>query len=67
MRTYGMLRELIRNKYGSIKNFSQAVTMETSTLQRKLCGKTEWKTSEIEEVSKLLGIKTEDIPDYFFY
>lgn len=67
MRTHGKLRELIRNKFGTIKKLAEVADMKEHTLQRKLIGKSEWKTSEIEKIVKLLGINPVEINEYFFY
>ena len=66
-RTYGKLRELIRNKFGTIKNLSEACNIKEHTLQRKLSGRSEWKTSEIEKLVEILEIRAVDINEYFFY
>lgn len=67
MKYYGKLRELIRIQYGSITRFNKVLKMKPVTLSRKLSGTTEWKSSEIEKISSLLGIPKSDIHAYFFY
>lgn len=67
MRTYGKLRELIRLKFGTIQKFAEKLGMKHSTLTRKLLGRNEWKSSEIERIVELLEIDTDDIREYFFY
>lgn len=66
-RTYGKLRELIRKKFGTIRNFAEASGIKEHTLQRKLIGRSDWKTSEIENIVKILGISPVEINEYFFY
>ena len=67
MRTYGRLRELIREKFGTIQSFAKEVKMDTSTLSRKLLGVSDWKSTEIEKIADALEIKYECIGEYFFY
>lgn len=67
MKYYGKLRELIKNKYGSIGKFNEDLKMNPVTLNRKLSGITEWKASEIEKIAILLDIPKNSIADYFFY
>ena len=66
-RTYGKLRELIRNKFGTIKNLSEAANIKEHTLQRKLAGRSDWKISEVEKLVEILDISNVDINEYFFY
>ena len=67
MRTYGKLRELIREKFGTLGNFADAMGMDRSTLSNKINGITAWKQDEIERACKLLGIPMNEVYDYFFY
>ena len=67
MRTYGKLRELIREKFGTLGNFADAMGMDRSTLSNKINGITAWKQDEIEKACKLLGIPMSEVYDYFFY
>ena len=67
MRTYGKLRELIRDKFGTIQKLSDVSGIKLNTLNRKLLGKSDWKTSEIETIVELLDIKPNEINEYFFY
>lgn len=67
MRTYGKLRELIRNKFGTIQKLAEASGIKKDTLNRKLLGKSQWKVSEIETLINILEIKAGEIDEYFFY
>ena len=67
MRTYGKLREKIRNVFGTIGAFADALGMDRSTISKKLNSAVPWDQVEIEGSCRLLGIPNENIPDYFFY
>ena len=67
MRTYGKLREKIRNVFGTVGAFAVALGKDRSTISKKLNGLVPWDQVEMEESCKLLGISVENIPDYFFY
>ena len=67
MRTYGRLRETIKEKFKTLDAFAAALSMDRSTLSGKLNGRTGWRSSEIESVCKLLDIPMESVRDYFFY
>ena len=67
MRTYGRLREVIKEKFDNLDAFAAALSMDRSTLSGKLNGRTGWKSTEIESICKLLGISMEDVHYYFFY
>ena len=67
MRTYGKLRELIREKFGTLGNFADAMGMDRSTLSNKINGITAWKQDEIEKACNLLGIPMSEVYGYFFY
>lgn len=67
MRTYGKLRELIREKFGTLGNFADAMGMDRSTLSNKINGIAAWKQDEIEKACKLLGIPMSEVHVYFFY
>lgn len=66
-RTFGKLRELIRNKIGTIKMLAEVSGIKEHTLQRKLTGRSDWKTSEIEKLVEILEINPIEINEYFFY
>lgn len=67
MRTYGKLRELIKQKYKTLDAFADALGMHRGTLSLKLNGKVAWKSTEIEAICKLLNIPIESVCEYFFY
>lgn len=67
MRTYGRLREDIKNKFGTMQKFANAMEMNYTTLISKLTGKTDWKVGEMEQVCCLLEVPIEKVRDYFFY
>lgn len=67
MRTYGRLREKIRNVFGTIGAFADALNRDRSTVSKKLNGLVPWDQLEMEESCKLLGIPLDNIQDYFFY
>lgn len=62
---YSKLRGRIVEKYGTVKIFSKVVGMRDANLTYKLNGKTEFKSSEIFKICKLLDIE-EHILEYFF-
>ena len=65
-RTYGKLRELIKQKFGTMQAFAAAMNKSDSTLSKKLNGIVDWTSSEIEKAAKLLGVE-DCIQEYFFY
>ena len=67
MRTFGRLREAIKQKFRTLAAFATAMGMDVSTLSGKLNGRTGWKQSEIELACKLLEIPIEKVGEYFFY
>ena len=67
MRTYGKLREKIKNVFGTIGAFADALDLDRSTISKKLNSVVPWDQVEIEKSCKLLGIPADNIPEYFFY
>lgn len=67
MRTYGKLREKIKNVFGTIGAFADAMDLDRSTISKKLNSVVPWDQVEIEKGCKLLGIPADNIPEYFFY
>jgi hypothetical protein len=65
-RTYGKLRELIKQRFGTMQNFADAMGKSVSTLSKKLNGIVDWTSSEIEKAAELLGAE-DRIQEYFFY
>ena len=67
MRTYGKLRERIRQIFGTIGEFAKAWNKDRSTVSNKLNGLVPWTSKDIEETCNLLLISLEQVPEYFFY
>ena len=67
MRTYGKLREKIRNVFGTTGAFAVALGKDRSTVSKKLNGAVPWDQTEMEDTCELLGIPKDNIPEYFFY
>lgn len=61
-----MLRGRIVQKYGSMKNIAKPMGLSYVTIIHKIKGYRDWTASEIEKLCRLLEIKAEDIPLYFF-
>lgn len=60
------LRGLIREVYGTQEAFARDMDISDCSVSKKLNGHSEWSADEIRRACDLLGIKTEDIPLYFF-
>ncbi len=67
MRTYGKLREKIRNVFGTNGVFAEAIGLDRSTISKKLNSVVPWDQLEIEKACKLLDIPIENNHEYFFY
>ena len=67
VRTYGKLRETIKNHFKTLEEFAEAMGIDRGILSKRLNGKTGWKSSEIETACKLLDIPMEQVSEYFFY
>lgn len=67
MRTYGKLRERIKQVFGTIGAFAVALGKDRSTVSNKLNGLTPWDQREIEDTCRLLQIPLVEVPEYFFY
>ncbi len=67
MRTYGKLREKIKNVFGTIGAFADAMGLDRSTISKKLNSVVPWDQVEMEKSCKILDLPTENIPDLFFY
>ena len=67
MRTYGRLREKIKQRYGTIGDFAAAIRKDRSTISKKLNGIVPWDQDEIESCCALLDIPINQVSDYFFY
>lgn len=64
--TYNKLRGRIVEKYGTQEKFAEALGMTKQGISLKMTGKTAFSQNDINRWSELLGIKTEQIADYFF-
>jgi hypothetical protein len=60
------LRGRIIEKFGTLGAFAEAMGWSERTNSLKVNGKNEWKQSEIITATKLLGIKPNEIDEYFF-
>ena len=67
VRTYGRLRERIREKFDNVDSFADAMKKSRTTISFKLNGKVPWNQCDIEQACELLDILKAEIPDYFFY
>lgn len=67
VKTYGRLREKIKEVYGTLDNFAVAMEKHPATISAKINGKTAWTTQEIEKSCCLLSLKIPQDLDYFFY
>lgn len=63
---YQKLRGLIKAKYGSQDIFADKWGRSARTVCLKLAGKRPFNVIDIEDWCVLLGIKTKEIPEYFF-
>lgn len=59
------LKALIDANFSTRAEFAEAMNVDPSTLSRMLQNRL-WKADKIEQAVKLLGIKPEEIPIYFF-
>lgn len=63
---HSKLRGLIRERFGTQAIFAQAIHLSACAVSQKLNGKSEWSADEIRQACDVLGISTEQIPQYFF-
>lgn len=59
------LRDRIREKFGTIKAFSEAAGLEPSTASR-LLKRGDWKASQMKAALEALEIPLEEVGAYFF-
>lgn len=64
--TYDKLRGRIVEKYGSQENYAESLGISTTSLSKKMTGKTGFSQKDILKWSALLGIKKEQYGEYFF-
>lgn len=63
---YSKLSGKIVEKFGTQLNFAKAMGLSERTISLKLNNQVTWKNTEISEAVGILGLKVEDIPEYFF-
>lgn len=63
---YAKLRGRIKEKYGTEREFSEALGITQMSLSRKFSGKTQFSSNDIKEMSRLLEIPLEEAGQYFF-
>jgi transcriptional regulator with XRE-family HTH domain len=63
---YAKLRGRIKEKFGTEREFSEALGINQVTLSRKFSGKTQFSSNDIKQMSKLLEIPLEEAGQYFF-
>ena len=63
---YSKLKGRIIEKYNTNRNFAQNMNISERSLSLKLNNKVQWTQNEILVAAKLLGIKENEIPIYFF-
>ena len=63
---YNKLDGKITEQYGTRGSFAKALGVSERTLSLKMNGHIAWKQSEISKACTVLGIKTKEIPIYFF-
>lgn len=67
IRTYGKLREKIKEVFGTLDRFAEEMCLHPSTLSAKLNSKSPWTAPEIEEACALLSLSDKERTEYFFY
>lgn len=63
---YSKLKGKIKEVYGTQYLFAEKMGLSNQCVSNKLNNKVEWTQREIEKTVKILGIKNEEICDYFF-
>jgi DNA-binding XRE family transcriptional regulator len=63
---YSKLRGRIIEKFGSQSVFAKKIGLSERSLSKKMNNKVYFNQLEMEHSAKLLGIRIEDIPKYFF-
>ena len=63
---YCKLKERIKLRYGTYGRFAKAMDMHPNSLLNKLHNHTQWQQREIWKACRLLGIKKQNIGEYFF-
>lgn len=63
---YSKLLGRLKEKVDTQDKFAELLGMSTTTLSKKLNGKSEWTQAEINKACEILEIDPVDIPVYFF-
>lgn len=63
---YSKLNGRIVEIFGTQLNFAMAMGLSERSISLKLNNKVSWKNTEIAKATKLLKIKSSEIPKYFF-
>lgn len=63
---YSKLSGRIVQKFGTQFCFAEAIGLSERSVSLKLNSKVGWKQSEISKACDVLGIRVDEIPDYFF-
>ncbi|HBG7314054.1 DUF739 family protein [Clostridioides difficile] len=63
---YNSLTRRIKEKFNTQKNFSKKIGLSRTSLNLRLNNKREFSQEEILKSIKVLDLKEEDIPEYFF-
>ena len=63
---YSVLRERIRQKFGSQQKFAEVIRMNPKTLSFKLKDKGRFTQQEIIDISDILGLTVYEMMDFFF-
>lgn len=66
-RTYGQLRELIKQKYVNFDEFARTIGIHPATLSAKLNSKSEWTLAEFEVICDALGVNPSEGICFFVY
>lgn len=64
--SYAKLRGRIREIFGTVEAFANAMDKDVSTISLKLNNKAAWKREDIEKACEVLRIPIEDVYLYFF-
>ena len=64
--TYSKLRGRIIEKYGSLTEFREHLTISMNSLSKEMTGKTGFSQEDIELWAKLLDITPDEYGQYFF-
>lgn len=64
--SYAKLKGKIKEVFGTIQSFADAMGKDVSSISAKLNNKSPWKREEIEQACQLLGVHIEDVHLYFF-